>query len=221
MSAVQEEVAVPADAGMWKAWTLICVNEATRMGVEPLTQSQLHVILYLANTLADLFDVTRIRGRVLKRGSYPFYPDVQRDIDRLAFCGVLSIEQVDFGPRGHLAAHYGLGPAGSSVCASILAHSEEARRTAHLFSELVSACFGRFLSANAAIGPIDANYGSNAIVENEVVDFSEWEEDNRNLEVARYLITRLRALRPRAERDGVRLYCDYLDNALAAGVQTP
>jgi hypothetical protein len=206
----------PADAGVWKAWALMCVNEASRLGVEPLAQAQLHVILYLANTMAELFDVTRVRGRVLKRGSYPFYPDVQREIDRLAFSGVLSIEQVNFGPRGHLAAHYGLGPKGSEVCRAMLIHSAEARRTARLFAELVSACFGRFLSTESAIGPIDANYGSSDVLENEVVDFSEWTNENKNLEVARYLVERLRALRPHAERDGVRLYCDYLDEALAS-----
>ena len=102
----RQDVAL-ADAGIWKAWALLSVAEATRMGVAPLATAQLHVLLYLANTMAQLFDVTRVRGRVLKRGAYPFYPDVQRELDRLAFNGVLKIERVDFGPKGHLSAHYG------------------------------------------------------------------------------------------------------------------
>ncbi|MDP1109020.1 hypothetical protein, partial [Klebsiella pneumoniae] len=69
---------------MWKAWVVLCIAEARRLGVAPVATSQLHVILYLANTLAELFGVTRVRGRVLKRGAYPFFPDVQREIDRLA-----------------------------------------------------------------------------------------------------------------------------------------
>ena len=80
--------------------------------------------------------------------------------------------------------------------------------------ELTSACYGKFLGSNAAIGPIDANYGSDDVMEGQVVDFDEWTDENKNLQVARYLLERLRALRPRAERDGVRLYCDYLDRAL-------
>ena len=184
------------------------------MGVAPLATAQLHVVLYLANTLAQLFNVMRVRGRVLKRGAYPFYPDVQRELDRMAFNGVLAIESVDFGPRGHLSAHYGLGPDGPAICQSLLAHSAEAQRTARLFRELISACFGRFLGTSTAIGPIDANYGSSDVLEGEVVDFSEWTDENKNLEVARYLIEKLRSLHPHVERDGVRLYCDYLDQAL-------
>lgn len=202
-------------AGMWKAWALLCVAEASRMGVAPLATSQLHVILYLANTLADIFNVTRVRGRVLKYGPFPFFPDVQREIDRLAFSGVLTVERVDFGPKGHLAAHYALGSCGHDVYASLVTNSKEAQRTARLFRELVTACFGRFLRSRADIGPIDANYGNAAVVEGEVVDFSEWKDDNKNIELARYLIDRLRILRPDAERDGIRLYCDYLDKAMA------
>lgn len=203
-------------AGMWKAWVVLCIAEARRLGVAPVATSQLHVILYLANTLAELFGVTRVRGRVLKRGAYPFFPDVQREIDRFAYAGVLVIEHVDFGPKGHMAAHYGLGGHGADICSAMLSHAPEARRTARLLRELVSACFGRFLSERADIGTIDANYGDAAVIEGEVVDFSEWTADNKNMEVARYLIDRLRQMRPDAQRDGVRLYCDYLDRAMGA-----
>ena len=201
-------------AGMWKAWVLFTVAEARRMGLTPVATSQLHVILYLANTLADLFGVIRVRGRVLKRGDYPFFPDVQREIDRLAFAGVLVIEHVEFGAKGRMAAQYGIGPKGAEICAAILAHSPEAQRTARLLRELVSACFGRFLTARADIGAVDANYGNAAIAPGEVVDFSEWNADNKNVEVAHYLINHLRKLRPDIQRDGVRLYCDYLDRAM-------
>lgn len=214
MSTPRDE-AVLSDAGIWKTWTLLCVAEASRLGLSPLASAQLHVLLYLANTLAPLFNVARVRGRVLKRGPFPFYPDVQREVDRLAFAGVLSIERVDFGPKGHLAAHYGLAASAQQIRSQLLEVSPEARRTARLFSELVAACFGKFLVSQAAIGPVDANYGNTDVVENEVVDFSEWQDENKNMEVARYLMAQLKALQPHADRDGVRLYCDYLDQALA------
>ena len=37
-----------------------------------------------------------------------------------------------------------------------------------------------------------------------------------HIEFFRYLIDRLRQMRPDAQRDGVRLYCDYLDRAMGA-----
>lgn len=202
-------------AGMWKAWIVLCIAEAHRMGLTPVDASKLHVILYLANTLADLFDVTRVRGRVLKRGDYPFFPDVQREVDRLAFSGVLVIEHVEFGAKGRMAAQYGLGPQGVQIYDAMLTHSAEAKRTARLLRELVSACFVKFMGTRADIGQVDANYGDATIAPGEVVDFSEWSHDNKNIEVARYLIDHLRKLRPDAQRDGVRLYCDYLDRAMA------
>lgn len=203
------------DAGIWKAWIVLCVSEASRMGLAPIASSQLHVLLYLANTLAPFFDVARVRGRVLKRGTYPFYPDVQREFDRMAFAGILSIEQVDFGPKGVMTAHYSATDAGMAIRQLLLAQSLEADRTARLFRELVSACFGKFLGTNAEIGAVDANYGSRDVMEGQVVDFSEWQDENKNAAVARYLIEELRAMQPRVDRDGVRLYCDYLDQALA------
>ena len=214
MISKQREEPQLEDKGIWQAWVLICLAEADRMGATPLSSTQIHVTLYLANTLATLFNVNRVRGRILKRGAFPFYPDVQREIDRLAFSGILEIEHVDFGARGHMTAHYSLASKGAAVHQTLLVHSSDAKRTARLFRELISACFGKFLSSNAAIGPIDANYGSNLVLEGEVVDFSEWTDENKNLEVARYLIDRLRAMRPHVERDGVRLYCDYIDKAL-------
>lgn len=202
------------NAGMWKAWVVLCISESQRMGLTPVTTAQLHVILYLANTLSDLYGVTRVRGRVLKRGAYPFFPDVQGEVDRLAFAGLLTIEHVEFGARGHLAAHYALSERGAQISDAIVSHSIEAERTANLFREIACACFGRFLYERADIGPIDANYGDALILDGEVVDFSEWRLDNKNIGLARLLIEELRALRPNAQRDGVRLYCDYLDKAL-------
>lgn len=184
-------------------------------GLTPITTPQLHVILYLANTLAGLFGVTRVRGRVLKRGAYPFFPDVQREVDQLAFCGVLQIENVDFGSKGHMSAQYKIGPQGKSISQALTSHLPEAMRTANLMRELVCACFGRFLVDSSDIGKVDANYGDSNILEGEVVDFSEWRDENKNMEVASHLIDRLRSLRPNARRDGVRMYCDYLDRAMA------
>lgn len=206
------------DVGIWKAWILICVAESRRMGVTPISATQLHVTLYLANTLASLFDVHRIRGRVLKRGDFPFYPDVQHEIDRLAFNSVLEIERVDFGSKGQMTPHLGLAPKGLEIYRLLMNGSPDAARVARLFRELVAACFGKFLAGNTAIGPIDANYGSNLVLEGEVVDFAEWTDENKNMEVARYLLNMLKAMRPHADRDGVRLYCDYLDKALAPAV---
>jgi len=125
------------------------------------------------------------------------------------------IERVEFGAKGHLAAHYALSELGAQIGLAIVSHSAEAQRTAQLLRELVCACFGRFLYERADIGAIDANYGDALVLDGEVVDFSEWSRDNKNLGLAHLLIDKLRALRPDAQRDGVRLYCDYLDKALA------
>ncbi len=215
MTSTQSSVSQVHEAGIWKAWVLICIAESDRIGVAPISAVQLHVILYLANTLASLFDIHRVRGRVLKRGEFPYYPDVQHEIDRLAFNGVLKIERVDFGAKGHMTPHIGLGHKGLQIYRLLMSGAPDASRVARLFRELVAACFGKFLAANSAIGPIDANYGSNLVLEGEVVDFSEWTDENKNMEVAQYLLARLKALRPHSDRDGVRLYCDYLDKALA------
>lgn len=207
---------IPGESGLWKAWVLICIASASRMGLLPLSGPQLHVLLYLANTLAPFFQVMRIRGRVLKKGSAPFYPDVQPDIDRLAYSGILAIEKVEFGPRGASVPYYVLGSRGRALALQLRELSPEAGRTSRLFDELISVCLGGFLVRKVDIGPIDANYGDDIILDGEVVDFAEWVDENKNMDAARYLLQELRDLRPDLERDGIRLYCDYLGEALSA-----
>lgn len=203
-----------SDFGRWKVWILQCIAVSNRFGVTPMPAAQLHVLLYLANTLATFFDVTPIRGRVLKRGSLPFYPDIQTEIDRLAFCGVLKIEQVVYGPKNYLAAFYNLGPSGKSIVVNF-SSDKEIQKLVRLFEELVSASANRFKTSRVEIGKIDANYADNTISEGEVVDFSEWKNVNHNQAVAKYMLEHLAKLSPNFQRDGVRLYCDYLDEALA------
>lgn len=195
-------------------WVLVCVAEAGKMGLTPIVSSKLHTFLYLANTLAELFGLSSVRGRILKHGSSPFFPDIQRLIDYLAFSGVLSINKVDYGPKGYLSAHYSLGKSGREIYDSLLTHSDDARRTANLFRELIPACSNQVLAMRSDIGPIDANYGNDAVQEGEIVDFDEWSRDNNNMKLTNYLVDEIKALRPNKERDGVRLYCNYLSTAM-------
>ncbi|BBH15054.1 hypothetical protein [Chromobacterium haemolyticum] len=204
-----------AQLNRWKTWVIQCVGAADRFGVAPLPNAQLHVLLYLANTLASYYSVDPIRGRVLKRGNFPFYPDIQREIDRLAFCGVLSIDKVDYGSRGNISARYSMGMFGEDYLEKLKNSSNEMLLVSRLFEELIGACVDRFLSVQVAIGPIDANYGANEVLEGEVVDFSEWKNENKNRIVADYILSRIAEIRPDARRDGVQLYCGYLDEALA------
>jgi hypothetical protein len=83
-----------------RAWMLGLVVMAYWAGLRPLSKQNAHALVFLANSLAPIYDDTGIETRVIKHEHGPFYPDAQWDLDRMVGQGLLAISDVRFSQTG-------------------------------------------------------------------------------------------------------------------------
>src|SRR5260221_11854995 len=67
---------------------------AEQAGLAPMPISKFHTFAYLSNVLSPVWEMLPLDGKVLKRGLGPFYPILQRDLDRLVGIGIVLISHV-------------------------------------------------------------------------------------------------------------------------------
>jgi hypothetical protein len=77
-----------------RAWLLGIVFLANRAGLRPVSKKHLHSLVFLANSLAPIYDDEGVATRVIKYTQGPFYPDVQWDLDRLVGQSLAAISNV-------------------------------------------------------------------------------------------------------------------------------
>lgn len=83
-----------------RAWMLGLVVMAYWGGLRPLSKQNAHALVFLANSLAPIYDDTGIETRVIKHEHGPFYPDAQWDLDRMVGQGLLAISDVRLSQTG-------------------------------------------------------------------------------------------------------------------------
>lgn len=60
----------------------------------PVPVMRLHALAFLANVLAPIWSVESYDGKILKRRGGPFYPELQKQLDRLVGLGFVTIHGV-------------------------------------------------------------------------------------------------------------------------------
>lgn len=83
-----------------RAWVLGLVVMANWSGLRPLSKSHAHALVFLANSLAPIYEDTGLEARVIKHEHGPFYPDAQWDLDRLVGQGLLQVSGVTLSDTG-------------------------------------------------------------------------------------------------------------------------
>ena len=91
----------PVDDAKWhdslrrRVRLVVLLDAAENAGLVPLRIIRLHAFAYLSNVLAPVWDMPALDGKLLKRRGGPFYPAMQRDLDRLVGMGVVVITGLD------------------------------------------------------------------------------------------------------------------------------
>jgi hypothetical protein len=143
----------------------------------------------MSNTLAPVWDMPILEGKLLKRQSGPFYPALQRDLDHLVGSGVVSISKLGYllseGNRWRLEGSYHLN---KTLAAPILVALEQFESEQLLMSfirEMVYAISA--LSENDFDNAIsaDATFTDPVIAFGNVLDFGEWRKVNYTANAAR------------------------------------
>ncbi|MEM7701306.1 MAG: hypothetical protein AAF251_05155 [Pseudomonadota bacterium] len=168
---------------------VMLLDAAEAAGLAPISILRLHTFAYLSNVLAPVWDMPILNGTILKRSGGPFYPDLQRDLDRLVGLGVVKISNVghvqDEDKRWRLEGSYRLRKEFAAPIVAILEGFQEERRLQAFIGEL-----GYALSSlsdeelDYAVSE-DATYSDPMVTNNNVIDFSEWRQRNYSANAAR------------------------------------
>ena len=73
---------------------VVLLDAAEAAGLVPIKILRLHAFAYLSNVLAPIWDLSALDGKVFKRRGGPFYPVLQRDLDRLVGMGTVEITRL-------------------------------------------------------------------------------------------------------------------------------
>ena len=168
---------------------LVVLLAASReAGIEPLPTLRLHLIAYLANVLSPVWEMPSVDGSVLKRRGGPFYPDLQRDLDRLVGLGVARVESLHHqrldDDHYRLEGSYRLNLELAQPILDYLRSIPEEADAARFVRELVLALSA--LSDEEIDRAIteDATYTNPNIGNDNVIDFGEWMNTNYSASAA-------------------------------------
>lgn len=160
-----------------RMWILLLLDAAERSGIAPLSVERLHRLVYLANTLAPVYELLVPDGYILKYRRGPFFPAVHRDIGRLVAQGL--VRATDSKPvkdnLGYwMSANYSLPKPGMKVVDEALA-IETVKPKALYLREVALAFAGLDVMDRDNAALVDVNY--DAVGENTAVRFGEGEEN--------------------------------------------
>lgn len=159
-------------------------------GLAPIPILQLHALAYLSNVLAPVWNLQTMEGKLLKRRGGPFYPDFQRDLDRMVGGGIVTITRVAHvvteKGRWRLEGSYQLNESfAERIVLELLMFSDE-RSTLAFIQELMFAASSLTDSELDAAVSEDATYMDPNVDIGSVIDFAEWQNRNFSANAAEY-----------------------------------
>ena len=169
------------------------LDAAERAGITPIAVRRLHTFAFLSNVLAPVWDAPVFDGRLLKRRDGPFYPALQRDLDRLIGQGLAFV--VNFGYAINADGQWGLDCAFSlnqalakDALDAIDRYPEE-RKMREFLWEVAYALSALSDSEFDRMSDEDPTYSDAGIAYGNVVDFAEWRDINFSANAARHFGT--------------------------------
>ena len=159
------------------------LDAANHAGMTPMPILRFHAVAYLANVLAPVWNLDAHDGKLLKRRGGPFYPALQKDLDRLTGMGLVFLtclrhEEEDPG-RWRLEGSYDLNyQFANPVLHCLQTISEGEQLTKIYINELLLALSSLSDADLDAAMQEDATYSDPKVTEGNVIDFAEWSGKN-------------------------------------------
>lgn len=160
---------------------ILSILDACRWaGLTPITTQALHVITYLSEALAPVWQLEPLDGKVLRQKSAPYFPTLQQDVDRLIGMGLLHVDELqicktaDNSPYLQPGVSLNFDQAAPILSAlselpGELPRLEFLREVAQAFSRIPDEAIQ--MSMNE-----DATYGNPATDTGQVIDLGEWRD---------------------------------------------
>lgn len=153
------------------------MEAAERAALTPIATDKLHAFAYLCDVLSPVWGLAPFDKRILKTGRPPFYPDLQREIDRLVAMGLFEVSDLSYqkAPDGSMIfqAKYALrfGSSHGRAIRATLEADADAKPTQAYFDELARALASLRDEDIAAAAAEDASYDDASIATGDVIDF--------------------------------------------------
>jgi hypothetical protein len=200
---------------------LVLLSAAEEAGISPLRILRLHAFAYLSNVLAPVWELHAFDGKVLKRRGGPFYPTLQRDLDRLVGMGLVQVRDLshvqDDEKRWRLEGWYRLNHEFSNVVLECVASYEEERRLLSFIQELAFALSALTDGELDNAVSEDATYSDPLVSFGNIVDFDEWRTKNYSANAARRFETLLSNGAHATRGEMLHLYVRHLNRRLHGG----
>ena len=204
---------------------LLLLNASRDAGIDPLPTQRLHLIAYLINVLSPVWDMPSVAmgslgrsGSVLKQRRGPFYPELQRDLDRLVGMGVAHVEELTYQRLDE--DHYRLEGSyridvelAEPILVRVYSLPDEAKM-ARFIREMVLALSGLSDDEIDHAATEDATYTDPAIGLDNVVDFGEWGSKNYSVAAAKHAGGLVRSGVGASPSEKVHLYVRHLRRRL-------
>ncbi|WP_201313202.1 hypothetical protein [Dyella sp. EPa41] len=197
---------------------LSLLDSLASAGLAPSSTRALHELAYLANVLAPVFDLPPLDATLLKRKAGPYYPELQRTIDRLVGRGL--VEAIDFRyeleeveHRYRISASYRLRR--TEVREALRRYRELYVIEAQFLDELAAAYSALSDAEQGHVATGDAQYADVSVDVNNVIDFGQWVSAEKNFSCNAAMTFAPGQSLPPAER--LHLYLDHLQQRVAHG----
>lgn len=170
---------------------LVIVRSAEKALWAPVSTEFLHLMAYMTNVLAPVWDMPVLDGKLLKQQAGPFYPSLQADADSLVGQGLLLQSDLSYvrtidGQWRLQGAYTNNRSLSERVLEALDVYPEE--REMVTFCEEVAFGLSRLASIHPSrLGEEDATYGDSQVDFGSVVDFGEWSQHNQATNAALHL----------------------------------
>ena len=200
---------------------VVLLQASAEAGIEPLPTMRLHAVAYLANVLAPVWDMPSVDGAILKRSGGPFYPDLQRDLDRLVGLGVVAVADLKHvridDNHYRVEASYRLNLRMAAPILDYLETLADEAEAAHFVRELVLALSSLSDEEIDRAVTEDATYSNPRVGPDNVIDFGEWVETNYSAAAAEKVGSLIPTGAVVGASEKVHLYVRHLRRRLQGG----
>jgi hypothetical protein len=194
-------------------WLLFLLHDATRLGLAPISQENLHLLLFYSAVLAPVHALEEPVPKILKHNDRPFYPEAHDELLRLVVCGFIdATTRRSIRDDGWSGGSYSISADGIRVI-SLLKHTRWGERTAEFVKDLVTSFAELDPEETGHLIGQDATYRDDRLSRGEIRDLR---KDNQAALAARLIADyEVDGVRP-GPRDSIALYFDFLQARRAA-----
>lgn len=191
------------------------LRSAEMSGFTPLPELALHTIAYLADALSPVWGFPILDAQILKQPTRPYFPALQRDLDRLIGRGVVRVDSLHIARRGTTAAPvtatYSLTELAEPALDAIQS-SEHFGRQFEFVREVTFAAASLGPDGLNSVGAVDASYSDPLADFGSVIDLT---DSTLQWPTSAQVAQRFRVLAPEAQLTDAQVVHLYLRHLYA------